>query len=232
MENFVATESFQVARIPRPSDPEYSDSRVMEFVAAWSNSHITSPLLALKYSDGTYAYVSGTIVPIKDFVNVEITSLTTPDEIALRFQVPFTCVVDGFWVHTLNEIETQYGLYDASSSLLTSVTISPSNWGGAGGTITGIGHAYFDSSVTLQPQQTYRLAQKPTSGGAGGTKDKVKGFDVNVAGILDAYSGQNCFWSERTDAGTWTDTTTRIPFIGLHITSIDNGVPPLSVNVF
>lgn len=222
MANFVAADSFDVDHLPNlPTSTFFTFPKVTDFTTVWSENASVRPLFVLKYSDGTYAYLSPLIMPLVNWVSVSRNLDSTPDETALRFKVPFVCTVDGCWLPSEFNVDTEIRLYDAADTVLTSVTVDKNVW--EVGAYPHLGTPLFDAPVTLQPNQVYRLAQRPLSAAA---SNLHKGFDVQAAALLDAYAGQDFFWSERTDLGAWTDTPTRMMLAGLHITEIE--VPTLT----
>ena len=59
----------------------------------------------------------------------------------------------------------------------------------------------------------------------GHRKLELMEFDVNSASLMEAIEGGQLFHhTSRTDAGAWTQTTTKRPLIALRVSAIDNGV--------
>ena len=80
----------------------------------------------------------------------------------------------------------------------------------------------------MSADTTYRLAVKPTTA----TNVSLYSFSVNAAAIMAAFvGGTQWYQSTRTDAGAWTDSTTNCPFIGLHLSQLDDGAGAASTIV-
>ena len=80
---------------------------------------------------------------------------------------------------------------------------------------------FFPDVNILTANTYYRLVVKPT------TANNITVVDYTFASValMDAISGgQYCHKTERTDAGAWTDTTTRRPWMGFLIDQLDDGV--------
>lgn len=215
-ESFTAGDSFQVAYTAQGGGVGLMFPTVRTFSGATWGDAISYPLLALKYSDGTYAYVAPGVLPVKSLVSVSRNQASTPDETAQRFKLPFACEVDACWLHTDLEVNTDIVLYDAADAVLASVSVDIDVWGAYISTHFGI--IQFDTPVLLQANQVYRLAQKPMGSAF---SNVVKGIEVASAAMLDAVYGVEWYWSERTDGGAWTDTNTRVMLGGLRISAIE-----------
>jgi len=77
------------------------------------------------------------------------------------------------------------------------------------------------ADISLLGSTNYRVAVKPTSA----NNCQLRDHDLPGAVYMDAIEGgQNWHYTERTDAGAWTQTTTKRPWIGLLVTANDDGV--------
>ncbi|MBI3983851.1 hypothetical protein HY346_00975 [Candidatus Microgenomates bacterium] len=188
-----------------------------QFTTAWTKI-AGRPVVALKYNDGTYELIEATSLPLSALNSTAFNSGSTPDERGNILQFPFPVKVSGFWVRVDLDGDADVVLYDsdgttalATSSLDTNVRAS------------AVGHTlfrYFSSDVSLSKDTTYRLVLKPTSV----TSVTLYDFDVNAAAIMDAVEGgQNWHHTQRTDAGAWSQTTTKRNMMGLLVTSADDG---------
>ncbi len=187
------------------------------------------PILTLKYDDGSYAPLSGGTLPVLPIANATafgasaITTSTTPDEIGLKFQVPFSGSLCGAGAQLdFSSAGGTYDivLYDSGSTAIATFSGDTdqvlSNAAGA-----ARANEFPIPATTISINSTYRLVVKPTSANVVTVAD----FDVNAAGMLAAVpGGTNFVKTQRTDAGAWTDTTTKRPFIGLKFCSLDDGV--------
>ncbi len=184
----------------------------------WVKDPDTFPCFALQYDDGNY-YRVGPILPVSNLSYYTINTGTTPDEVALAFQVPFACRVDGLWAFVELDGDADLVLYDSDgstslasvsldSNIRTTVTMCPL-------------YVPLLTEVTLSINTEYYVSIKPTTA----TSINVKYGDVASTAIMAAMpGGANLVCAERTDAGAWTKINTRRPFLGVSISALDDGV--------
>lgn len=188
-------------------------------------SHLTASWT--KYDQGVYPsifpeYSDGSIaVPFPDMV-IGITALnstfntgSTPDEVALKVTLGPTMRAIGMYAALNAPNDYDLVLYSSDgSTVLESVATDKDLKASTGGRF----HlSLFDTSVTLSAGGTYYLAVKPTSG----SNVPLYYYDAPSADAAAACSLG--YWSARTDAGSWSDTTTRVPYIGLVVDAMDDG---------
>lgn len=172
-------------------------------------------LLALKYDDGTYGEFVDPCWPALTINNTAFGSGSTPDERALRFQIPTRMRCIGAWVQAALGANADIVLYDNSSSVLASVSIDSDQKSNANG---GVIQVLWSSSITLEPDTTYRLAVKPTTASTVTFQD----FDLPGAAYQACMpGGATWYYSSRTDAGAWSDTDTKRPIAGLIFDGVD-----------
>ncbi len=184
------------------------------FTSSWSDTENTM-CLVLKYDSDGYVNVQPDVLPITA-INTRSTfaSNSTPDERALRFQLPFAAELDGVQIRGDFNGTTDIVLYDSTSSVLAtvSVPINAQHSGNGGAIIVPF------PRTSLSASTTYRLAVKPTST----TNITIYDFDVSTNAHLGAVPGGiQMYNSTRTDAGSWSDTTTQRPFINLRLSGVD-----------
>lgn len=184
----------------------------------WSKTGVGAvPIIALKYDDGNYYHIHPNVYPMSVQTAQTYNTGSSPDEYAMRFQVPFACEVDGCWFRgILGSGGADLVLYDSGSSVLQTISLDK-DIVESNSRDTGHWHR-FPTVQALSANTTYRLALKPTSG----SNTQLQIVTVNAAGHLRAWEGgTECYLSERTDAGAWTDTTTKRPYMGLTLTGVD-----------
>lgn len=192
---------------------------------AWTETSEV-PNIILEFSDGTFGTLIGAF-PFMSSSSVSFKQDTAgSDEYALEFQVPFPCKVDGFWINcavAANTNNFDVVLYDGTSAMTNgTVTVDANAVNVAASTMrTLVGN--FAAEITLAANHTYYLAVKPTQ-----TTGNVLLFyvDVNDANHFQALAGGTAWrLSSRLDLGSWAAaTTTRRPLMGLHVSSLDDGV--------
>jgi len=177
----------------------------------WSDQE-DEPLIALKYTDGSYAQLGTPWFPIKSLNATNFNSSSTPNERGLRFVLPFGARVSGAWVRCALPAAADVVLYDASDNVLASSSLSAD--------LNRNGNAYVPFAPTELAAGTYRLTFKPT------TTSNVSLYDFDVesnAHLAAVEGGVEWYYTERTDGGSWTDTTTKRPWMGLLFDGIDVG---------
>lgn len=172
------------------------------------------PICALEYDDGTCAYLESTGI-FEGNVVTSVGSGSTPDEYALRFQVPGKVRVVGAFVQAAST-DTDMTLYaDGGSTLAGPATCA------LDGLTDDISRTYyFSSTVDLEPATWYRLSWKPTTA----TTRQTVIYDLPDADLRGTYPlGTNMMLSTRSDAGSWTDDTTKFMMAGLLVSHIEDG---------
>jgi hypothetical protein len=190
------------------------------YTGSWTKQTTgNQPVVALEYDDGTYGPILGSY-PMSLRGSTSFHNGSTPDEIALKFRFPAPVKIGGCWlaINMTNGAAADIVLYDSDgTTALETMSVDEDETTESGG-MAGV--CYFSQERTLAANTYYRLSLKPTNG----TTTNLIWFDVAAAAILDAWDGgQGFHWSERTDAGAWTDTTTKRPMIGLIVTALDDG---------
>lgn len=182
----------------------------------WSVS-TGAPPVALLYDDGTYAVIAPHWYPYLALNSAVYGNGSTPDERGLRFIPPVTARLTGVWIRGLLQNATDIVLYDGSSSVLASVTLDTDQ--------DGENYWVPFPATTLTGGSTYRISVKPTSASTVTLYD----FDVSTNALLACVEGGvDWYYTQRTDAGAWTDTNTKRPWIGAVFDGVDSssgGVP-------
>jgi len=192
--------------------------RIHRFTTGWSTTGGWSHW-GIKYNDER---VYG--IPASGIQSIRITSETTPDEIGLRFSLPFTvsCVGATFGSTYL---ETNAActiiLYDNNDNILRSIDFEDvdklqDNYGAMYGV-----DLYWNNPITLSGEGIYRLTYKMNSSGAGIYADVLafQSSTVRTNNINDMWNGW--YLTQRTDSGSWTDSMNKTLTMGIHIDGIE-----------
>lgn len=172
--------------------------------AGTRSRQVTLPL----FGWGTASKAYGT--PLKAVTGRSVNSGSTPDEYAVRFNLPAGYgdtfkIMGGRLAGFLGAASTMaVKLYDASDNVLADVTHDTDLFGGLAAPID----IYFDdtSLTDLSFATTYRLAFVPQDA----TNQTLYEMEVDSAADWDAWpGGQDFMLSTRTNAGAWTDTATK-----------------------
>jgi hypothetical protein len=172
---------------------------------------------ALRYNDGTYAVLGHPkYYPFMAFASATFNSGSTPDERGLRLILPASLRICGFWLRGTITAAADIVLYDAGGSVVLTSTITPY--------VFNQSYVIPVTPTTLASGVVYRLVLKPTSG----SNVTLYDFSANTNALLGATNaGVDWYYTERTNAGAWTDTNTKCPWMGL----IVDGVDTVSVSI-
>ncbi len=174
-----------------------------------------APNMALKYNDGYVQLPQPYVYPQNAINSRTFNNGSTPDERALRFQVPVALRLSGWRIRADLDGNADLVLYNAAGSVVDSVSLDTDNRGAATGQDL-IG--FWPTKPTLTPNSTYRVAVKPTSG----TSLTLYSLSIDSSGLLAAlWGGAQWYSSTRVDAGSWSDDQTEKYFIGLAFDGVD-----------
>jgi hypothetical protein len=186
---------------------------------AWENVSF-GVCVALRYTGQTnYTLIPG-VYPVKSFNStISFNSGSTPDEYALRFQIPFRCRLDAVRVLFDPDNPVDLVLYDASNNVVKTITVPTGV-----DQHTGLGYMdyLFVTRPTIEANTTYRMAVKPTTG----SNVQILTLSVDSAAVMAAFppGGGQWFLSTRTDGGSWTDTQTDRPLMSFVFSHLDDAV--------
>lgn len=192
----------------------------------WTRQSVLQNII-LEMSDGTFGTLGspglGYTMIASATGTQAINTGTTPDEVALKFQVPFECKCDGI-CGLLNFAATadfDFVLYEGTTVLATRSVDATMIVTAAARPAWG-----FWAEQRIKPGVDYYATIKPT------TANNVTVYynDVADANHLSVMpGGVLSHWAQRTDAGAWTPTTTRRPMLGISLCGFNiNGPGPLA----
>lgn len=210
-----ATGNYQIAAVTNTMRGDGGFPYADHYTGAWTKQ-IFQPVVACEYNDGSYAPMLGTLPP---GINNTVTynTGTTPDEGGMLFTAPVGFRVCGWYAAADFDGDCEIVLYDSNNNVLATCALDKdvrSNT--AAGTLVG----RFSSQITLTAGASYRLIIKPTTA----TSLTFYFLDVASAALMDCFSaGSSWLYTSRTDAGAWSETTTRFLPMGLMCDGIDAG---------
>lgn len=176
------------------------------------------PIVLLEYSDGSFPNVAGAVPGMmSQYANLD--SGDTPDEIALRFKLPAPMRLSRVtWMGDMAAGSLpNLVLYEGTTALATISLDGDVSYS----TVAALfGTKKFPTPYQCAKDTVYRLALKPTTT----TTVGLHYIDVATNAHLESTPGGKEFYtSERTDGGSWSDVTTRLPAIDLIFDQIDDG---------
>lgn len=162
-----------------------------------------SPCMSLTYTTGEVALQTG--LPHANSSNLTMSTTTTPDEVGIKFTVPFNCRSTGFSIRSGNGAgfkASDVVLYDSSNNVVASATLNSHFIKGLAADFPY--RQYWSSTVDLKKGRTYRLVLKPTTSTSWTTAlVKLSTFSATPA----SFSAISYAYTQRTDAGSWSDDT-------------------------
>ncbi len=188
------------------------------FVSSWL-SRQDRPMCVIEYSDGSIGYLPNCF----SFATITTNTFnngSTPDEYAMKFQVPFPCRSTGGMVLVDADGDFDCVLYEGTTvkATVTHDKDVRDKTASAGGDFSFL---WPNPGIVLTKNTDYYLAVKPSSA------TNLSTFDMNfaLAAHMDAMDGgQSFLQATRTDAGAWTPDTTKRPFASIILDQIDDGV--------
>jgi hypothetical protein len=185
-----------------------------------SKNAVTTPCFMYHSSTKSYGWPFTSATDI----GAAIDSGSSPDEFGLRFRLPSSSCssysVAGVLVSgLLGTGDWDLVLYDSNGTTeLQNITIDKDQIYNAA---SYPHHVYFNETTlsALLPNTYYRVTLRPTSATSMGTTHY---WTLKSAGDRNALVDQaaDINWCERTNAGAWTDTDTRLPVLQLIITDM------------
>lgn len=179
------------------------------------------PPFALVGNNGVYGY------PVFGHTSVTVHDGTTPDEVGILFTLPAgwgaTYQLAGVnWPVRFGTASqtVRMTLYDTDGTTVLQQIDIDSDLTPNAAFIGGNKELFFDEVTlsTLNFGSAYRLSITVTAASGGVI---IPCFDFPSSDYLQTLPlGTNAYWTQRTNAGAWTDTNTRMPQIGLILADI------------
>lgn len=187
------------------------------FLATWGKYSDGYPVMSLKYEDDSIEPIMG-VWPVATLVSAAFNSGSTPDERGLIAQWLVPRRIAGFWWRGELLGDVTATLYDAAGATLTSLA-RDKDLASTSAARTHVG--LFPTSIEVARNTPVRLALRPT------TATSIVLYEHTVNALADMAAlpgGANLHLTTRTDAGVWTETTTRRPWMGFIFDGADDGV--------
>jgi hypothetical protein len=173
------------------------------------------PYAALRYSDGTYCPIAPGGVAYG--IGSTISSYTTGEK-GIRFRLPYTARVSGFWASFDPDVDFTVNLYvDATApggTAIRSLAIATNRFVQKNAVVSQFN---FSSSVTLAADTWYRLVGVPS--GSPGIRYQIN----TIPSAAYAAAVATDHYQTESSGVNWVDTTTILPQIGVVIDGLDDG---------
>lgn len=183
--------------------------------SSWSKSAIT-PRLSIEYSDGAIEPVGW--FPAHSLVNTpNLSNASTPDEVGLRFVLPFTATLSqaALWTGALGAAPFAFKVYDAADVELGSFSIAGTQ------ELQDADSPVFShfNDIVLTQGEVYRFVALP-----GSASNCTLGYFTINDYARRSFAGRGQFYyTARTNGGAWTDNDDLMPMFLLGFSDL---VPP------
>lgn len=213
--------SFGNMLIRAMQDESMDNAYCCQYVASWAKNDIGSPVVGFEYDDGSYPLIEG-CWPLSNAATLTTyANSSTPDVRGLYFSLPFVARVKGWWgiIDLDGPADVKLIDSDGVTALLTS-SLDPDI---RVNTVSGLLSGCFSGTQVLSANTVYRLVLEPTST----TNIGLNELDVSAAAVMNALHGGSLFYhtsaKNPTGTGSWTNTTTKRPYLGLILDGFDDG---------
>lgn len=215
--SFAGADAFNVQSLTGASSSFWGIGGVSHFTSSWAALNVV-PNVILEADDGSFGTLAGSW-PLATTPTQNANTGSTPDEVALRFTVPFQCKLDGAWVAvSVGAAGRNFDivLYAGTTALAT-MNVDAEYMGVNNAARLVIAPL---AETVLSPSTAYYLALKPTTA----SNITTYSFTVSAANHFQAHPGGTEFqYATRTDAGAWTDVTTQRLYGGISISAVHGG---------
>ena len=190
--------------------------RGRHYTTSWGTTS-NNPSIFLEYSDGRRVPASGSFIPHITATTLAVSTSTTPDEVGNLFIPTIASRIAGVQVYIAQTTGTfDVILYSSANAVLASFSTTNTN------IVSGSAlRLFFSSSYDVVAGDTYRLVLKPTN-----TTNTSTIYYTTKDNIDLTAAGDDYYMTERTDAGSWTETTTRVCGIFPIFGGFDDGAGP------
>ena len=188
---------------------------------AWAIPANYIPNVVFEVDDGSFGTFLGAFLA-SAITSTNFGETSTPDEYAVKFQVPVELTVDAaMFAYGLVSQDAQFNLYSSDGSTVLMTVNRDMN--AVQSTSAYATEFVFSSEITLAANTNYYAAVKVSSGATttGGNRVVITVDDADQI-PLHGWPLGACL-STRSDAGAWSDTTTQIPLAQIRIASIHDG---------
>lgn len=192
--------------------------QVSLYTTSWATQSVIPPCL-FECSDGTFATLQ-VAFPFKSRTTTTFNSGSTPDEYGLKFVAPFSGKAEGIWTtlyFPAGSSDVDLVLYESGTEIASVAIDANTAQSTANARITVV---MFSTAQSITSGNEYIIAVRPTTANS----VQVQQFDVDSAAHWAVHAGPAAMCqTTRTNAGAWSDTTTRRFYGGLLFSEIHDG---------
>lgn len=217
----LGSDSFQVSGINAQASStglSYGNELIVTQVSAAFAGIAGYPPVILEFDDGTFGGLLD--CPVASAINTHtFNSGSSPNEYAMPFSFPQTLWIDGVILpnQPASGADFNVNIYDGTS-VVTNGTAGHL-YKQSRGAVSDLSVLNFPAELQITANHTYYAAVTPTTT----NNVSIASFDVSAAGHLATHPGGANFNYATRAGGAWTQTLTRRLFMGLSISSFDDG---------
>jgi len=177
---------------------------------AWGSVNAGLPNMQCEYDDGTTPHHGN--LPVFTNSSASFHSGSATDERGIKFQIPFPARASGVWIvfsYSSGSANFDLVLYDASSNVLTSISLNASIIHNSG----ELTRFFWPTKINISANTVYRLSIKPTQSSQTITMPYWSFTDSARRAMFPGAS--TVYETHRVDLGSWTDDQTILPVMGL-----------------
>ncbi len=186
------------------------------FTSSWTKGAQRYGGLAARYDDDS---VVEFVPPIIAIAETAYNTGSTDDEIGCIFQLPYAMTCTGAQVALALAADTNTAdviLYDSANNILESVSLTGKHTTSSAATPRTV-LVHWSDPVSLSANTDYRLVVKPTSA----NNVEIWEFEFpDAESRVAVLEGSRWQHTRRADAGSWTNTTTKLVCAGIVISDI------------
>ena len=172
------------------------------------------PVIAIEMADGSFPYIHRS-APLSAIATSSVANSSTPDEYALKLKVPAPMRALGVFIKGAST-DVEALLYSNAGATLG----GPSSCWQVSTSQSSLKDYYFSTPVELEADTFYRIAWRPSTA----STRFLNTHTFQSAAQATVYPlGPNIMLSTRTDAGVWTDDTTKYIIAGFIVDQIEDG---------
>lgn len=175
-----------------------------------STTTLEHPIMAIRYADGSIQGLSLSGMDLADFDDS-----SSPDDVGAKFTLPVEMVCNGVHLQTISGGPYQIILFDESNNILRTTSVPDVDYVAGAEAAFGVDLKW--DEITLVRNQTYRLILHPTSSSNVFLNSSQFPFESYRYVVPNGLDWQK---TERTNSGSWSDTSTQVPWMALRITSV------------
>jgi hypothetical protein len=201
-------------------------SWVKEYTGSWSDDgylYNEAAAIRLGYDDGSFAYIQNSYAGDENPSSVTFDVDSTPDEIGIKIRFPYSFQACGVWLSsTYIRDDTAVKVYNDSDVEQMTLPNWYRGWSARDVNYKGVAFVYGDT-FTVLADTWYRITWQPTTSDGSSLRAYYIPQATDAHWACWGLDQADYKWTERTDAGSWTDRDDRLLFGGFMADQFHDG---------